>query len=254
MRKLNWKPDPTDERDFRLAMPLLLDAHPEQVDLRALCSPVVDQGQQGSCTANAGVSGAFEFLELRELKNKGAAPTEFDPKSFIRGSRQFNYYVTRAQHGWQGVDSGAYLRDVVKALSQVGCCRESSWPYDPRNLAVQPSSPSYVEASKHRVTSYIRLNGVGELKQSLADGFPFIFGFNVYSAFQKIDSSGVLRLPSPGEKPVGGHAVCGVGYDDAKEHFIIRNSYGEHWGDKGYFYMPYTFILNEGSDFWTIRK
>ena len=54
---------------------------------------------------------------------------------------------------------------------------------------------------------------------------------------------------------IGGHAVVGVGYDDAKQWFIVRNSWGGQWGMKGYFTLPYAYLTDENlaSDFWTIR-
>jgi len=62
-------------------------------------------------------------------------------------------------------------------------------------------------------------------------------------------------MPGPSEKSVGGHAICCVGYDDATQHFIIRNSWGNQWGLQGYFMMPYAYPTNSNlaDDFWTIR-
>lgn len=255
-RKYNWKPDPADHRDKHFPIPLTLEALPEHVDLRPFCSPIVNQGMEGSCTANAGVSGAFEFLELRALKNAGQDAVEFDPKHFVRGSRQFNYYATRALHGWQGTDSGAFLRDVVKVLNKTGCCREATWPYDTSKLAVQPNQAAYDEAANHKISEYIRIGSIYSLRKCLADGFPCIFGFTVYESFEspEVARTGLMPLPAPGEKVLGGHAVCAVGYDDVKKVLIVRNSWGESWGDKGYFYMPYSFIVSDASDFWTLRK
>lgn len=95
------------------------------------------------------------------------------------------------------------------------------------------------------------------MKACLAEGFPFVFGFTVYESFEgeKIESSGRLELPGAEEKCTGGHAVLAVGYNDKSRRFLVRNSWGDDWGLKGYFSMPYDYLLNPdlADDFWTIR-
>ena len=95
------------------------------------------------------------------------------------------------------------------------------------------------------------------LKGCLAAGYPFVFGFTVLSSFetQEVADTGVMPMPADGDKQLGGHAVCCVGYDDDKQCFVVRNSWGSSWGDGGYFYMPYKYMTDSGlaSDFWTIR-
>ena len=98
---------------------------------------------------------------------------------------------------------------------------------------------------------------LSQFKGCLADGYPFVFGFTVYESFEsaEVGRTGVLKMPKPGEGVVGGHAVLGVGYDDTAQRFIVRNSWGRGWGQKGYFTMPYSYLLtnNLSDDFWTIR-
>jgi len=85
-----------------------------------------------------------------------------------------------------------------------------------------------------------------------------VFGFSVYESFESdaVAKSGVLDLPAPGEKQVGGHAVVGVGYDDATKRILVRNSWGPAWGQAGYFTMPYDYVNNRNlsDDFWSIRR
>jgi C1A family cysteine protease len=92
----------------------------------------------------------------------------------------------------------------------------------------------------------------------MADGFPFVFGFTVYDSFEsdQVAKTGILNMPKPDEPEVGGHAVMGVGYDDAKKRLLVRNSWGADWGMKGYFTMPYDYVASRdlSDDFWTIRK
>ena len=95
------------------------------------------------------------------------------------------------------------------------------------------------------------------MKGCLASGYPFIFGFTVYESFEsaQVAQTGHVPLPQEGEQVLGGHAVCAVGYDDANQWFIARNSWGTGWGMQGYFTLPYTYLTSRSlsSDFWTVR-
>ena len=95
------------------------------------------------------------------------------------------------------------------------------------------------------------------MKACLTEGYPFVFGFSVYESFEseEVATRGIMPIPAKNEKLLGGHAVIAVGYDNSKQSFIIRNSWGTKWGIKGYFYMPYSYITdsNKSDDFWTIR-
>jgi C1A family cysteine protease len=240
-----WVPDRPDFRDKLYvtiaAPPKVL---PPKVDLSAECSPVENQGQLGSCTANALV-GNLEFLE----KKAGHPVADL--------SRLFIYYNERAIEGTVNEDAGAMIRDGVKSLVKLGVCTEESWPYDISQFTKKPGAPCYKQASKHKATSYHRIIGLQQMKQCLAEGYPFVFGFSVYESFESpaVAKTGKLNLPKPGEKQLGGHAVCVVGYDDSAKRVLVRNSWGADWGLNGYFTMPYDYISdnNLADDFWTLR-
>ena len=240
-----WIPDVPDQRDYLLGAVLRIPAKlPRKVDLRPLCSKVEDQGQLGSCTANA-LAGALEFLESK------------DKVLFEDFSRLFIYYNERAiEHTIQS-DSGAMIRDGIKTLAKQGVCLETKWPYSISKFKVKPTPACYKDAAKHKITSYHRIITLDEMRACLAEGFPFVFGFTVYESFesQTVAKTGTVNMPKKGERSLGGHAVLGVGYDDARERFIVRNSWGEGWGMKGYFTMPYQYVAdrNLSDDFWTIR-
>jgi len=240
-----WVPDRPDQRDKLYATiaappPTL----PPKVNLTAGCSAVENQGQLGSCTANALV-GNLEFLE----KKAGRAVTDL--------SRLFIYYNERAMEGTVGADSGAAIRDGVKSLVNLGVCREQSWPYNIAKFTQKPTPACYKEATNHQVLSYHRILSLQEMRQCLAEGYPFVFGFTVYTAFESasVAKTGKLNLPKSGEKVLGGHAVCAVGYDDAAKRILVRNSWGADWGLGGYFTMPYDYISNSNlaDDLWTLR-
>ena len=256
--RYGWTPDLPDARDHLFSAPqIALAALPPSTDLRSACPPVYNQGQIGSCTANA-IGAAFEF----ELA-KQSLP-DFMP------SRLFIYYNERAMEGTTGTDSGAQIRDGVKSVATLGVCAEDEWPYDDTPAASdgtfppgardgeKPADTCYKDALDHRATTYSRvLQSPDQMRGCLAAGYPFVFGFTVYASFESQDvaRTGVVPMPSPGEAVVGGHAVLAVGYDDAAQTFLVRNSWGASWGQAGYFTMPYAYLTTRGlsSDFWTIR-
>jgi C1A family cysteine protease len=243
--RYGWIPDVPDQRDFLYSAvrpPLTLPAH---IDLRPTCSTIEDQGNLGSCTGNA-LAGAVEFLE-----RKNRVP-------FVDASRLFIYYNERAMEGTVKSDAGAMIRDGIKTLKKNGVCSEKRWPYVISKFAVKPNAACYKEALDRQITSYRRILTLEEMRMCLADGFPFVFGFSVYESFEspEVARTGVVPMPQPGERSLGGHAVLAVGYDDGQKRFIVRNSWGSGWGQKGYFTMPYDYLAdrNLSDDLWTIRS
>jgi C1A family cysteine protease len=240
-----WQPDLPDHRDllFSAIAPRAVTL-PPKVDLRAKCSPIENQGQLGSCTANALV-GALEFLEKK------------DGAKFVDLSRLFVYYNERSIEGTVDQDSGALIRDGIKSLAKQGVCPELNWPYKIAAFKKKPLAACYTKAKAHKITSYHRINDMNEMRTCLAEGYPFVFGFTVYESFESpaVGKSGILNLPAASEKVMGGHAVMAVGYDDSQQRFIIRNSWDTDWGMKGYFTMPYAYLSdrNLSDDFWTVR-
>ena len=241
-----WLPDLPDHRDLTYTAPAaILSKLPKKVDLRQNCPPVYDQGQLGSCTANA-IGGAFEF-ELMKQK----AP-DFIP------SRLFIYYNERVIENTVNSDSGAQIRDGVKSVNKKGVCPEDMWPYNISEFTQKPHSVCYTDALKHQVLSYQRVvTDANHMKGCLAEGYPFIFGFTVYESFEssQVAQTGVVNMPHKKEKVLGGHAVLAVGYDDISKRFIVHNSWGVNWGQSGYFTIPYDYLTNPNlaDDFWTIR-
>lgn len=250
-RYYGWKPDVPDPRDTKLRS---LAKHytklPNYVDLRENCKdiPIYDQGHLGSCTAN-GVAFVYQYSEVKQK-----TPTQFMP------SRLFIYYNERDMEGQTGEDTGASIRDGIKSINKQGVCDETLWPYDISKFAVKPSEECYNQAKGHHSLKYQRVNNFNakDIEVCLNKGYPVVFGFIVYSSFESESTAktGVVVMPKEGEKEVGGHCVVIVGYDRTKQQFIVRNSWGENWGDHGYCYFPYEYITDTKmcSDFWIVEK
>jgi C1A family cysteine protease len=288
-RGMGWLPDWPDVRDFtpahdevtprlkalgqRDSVKAMLDkaglakpkakaaSLPAKADLRAWCSPVEDQGQLGSCTANAGV-GMVEYFERRAFGNH------------INASRLFLYKVTRNLLHSPG-DTGAFLRSTMGALVLFGVPPEEYWPYQIAAFDQEPPAFCYAFAQNYQAIHYYRLDPPGtpaadllqRIRQSLAGGLPAMFGFTVYASISQADATGKIPFPAAKEKVEGGHAIMAVGYDDQLKirncaggqetagALIIRNSWGPSWGDKGYGYLPYQYVLSGlADDWWTLLK
>jgi C1A family cysteine protease len=245
--RYGWIPDLPDHRDHLYAAPAaIMAAIPTKMDLRPQCPPVYDQGQLGSCTANA-IAGAVEFDQMKQKLADVFIP-----------SRLFIYYNERAMEGTVNSDSGAQIRDGIKSIGKQGACHEKLWPYDIAKFKTKPPAPCYKDGAANAAILYQRLvQEIMQFKGCLASGYPFVLGFTVYESFesQEVAKSGKVPMPGAGEKVVGGHAVVAVGFDDSTQTLIIRNSWGPGWGMKGYFTMPYAYASssNLASDFWTVK-
>jgi C1A family cysteine protease len=245
-KNYGWIPDLPDQRDHLYSAPLRqLAGLPVCVDLASQCPAVYDQGQLGSCTANA-IGAAVEFDRMKQ------GLQDFIP------SRLFIYWNERNMEGTVQSDSGAQIRDGIKSVAKQGACPETDWPYDISRFTEKPSAQAYADAKLDRAVSYQRVaQNLNQMKGCLASGYPFVFGFTVYESFEsdEVAQTGHAPMPASGEQTVGGHAVLAVGYDDASQWLTVRNSWGDGWGMKGYFTLPYAYVTQSSlaADFWTIR-
>jgi C1A family cysteine protease len=244
--KFGWKRDLPDPRDFKFKVTIPHEL-PPSVDLRPQCPPdIFDQGDLGSCTANA-LGSAYQFEEMKQ------GTPSFAP------SRLFIYYNEREIEGTINQDAGATIRDGIKTMVDKGVCPETMWPYKICKFKKRPDETCYTEALNNKVTEYLRISphSLYEVKHCLSEGYPIAFGFTIFESFMsdKVNQTGIAPMPQPNESTLGGHAVLAVGYDDTKQALIIRNSWGKSWGLDGYFYLPYGYVSepNLSADFWTIR-
>jgi hypothetical protein len=306
-----WKRQARDDRDFKLSIPQGFTALPPAFNLLPYCSDVEDQGDLGDCTGN-GFAGIIELNEriagaklamndtapIASLSNIQVSPSGLitfttsvmppaqptptpaptptptpAPSKLIQVGRLAHYYFTRTNEGTTSEDSGATIRDTIKAGVQTGVSDEALWPYDITKYAMKPPAAVYTNAASHKVTSYhsIADGDINTMKAALygANGLGngIIFGFNVYSYFmtQDMATRAMLSVPQKGESLEGGHCVDIIGWDDTITGFLdgttggvlCRNSWGINWGlaaMPGYFWMSYSYLKKTGlaSDFWVV--
>lgn len=264
-RRLGRKPDSSDPRDKKF-----LSVHPKAatiplppaVDLRHPIAPCFDQGDLGSCGAQAGAA-LMSYLYPE-----------------VRGgfSRLQLYYDVRKMEKSISEDSGVETRDVLKAMAEVGVVPETRWPYDVKKFTQAPPAETYSDPNVKKISSYSRLVSGSNYLQCLASGYPFLLGVELHESFDsdQTDKTGIMPIPGKDENAIGGHDVLVVGYilnfksdplflksgvDPAlvsDEMLIVRNSWGTDWSHyyRGNFFMPLQYALDKvtGNDAWTGRR
>lgn len=258
MHIFNWKPDLPDFRDKMFVAPLSAAPYPSTFSMRKLLPTPYDQGDLGSCTANAlAASVALQMILEKKLVANNTPKTT--------PSRLFIYYNERAIEGTVSEDSGAYIRDGIKSLNKQGTCFESDWPYNIRVFTRKPSTLAYKNALPNTVKQYLKINvpDMNAKKAAITTNHAIVFGISVYESFESDNASktGLIPMPDPSESMLGGHAMAIVGYDDnkvigkSKGAFEVRNSWGPSWGDKGYCWIPYDYLNNTDlcDDNWIVK-
>ncbi len=241
-----YRRDPVDKNDKKYGAGRFNSKElPPRVDLRPYMTKVEQQGEVNSCTANA-MAGAYEYLAKREFGHAEDV------------SRLFIYYNARDVDGSVDEDEGTYLRSCIKVLREYGACSEETWPYHPDNVFDEPDENAYEEAGNFLIDDAQRIDvDLYAMKHCLAEGYPFAFGLQLFSSFDEAEKNGQVSIPDTDEEEdYGGHAMLCVGYSDTDEVFVVRNSWGSSWGDKGYCYIPYDYMTDPelNGDCWTIRS
>lgn len=253
-----WKPGLPDQRDLilRYSSQQRREAANQPVDLRlsGFLPDIWDQGQLGSCVSH-GVGRAYSYDVAKQGGEKN-----FNP------SRLFLYYGGRVIEGTVNEDSGLTIADGVKSLNMYGAPPSVDWPYDISKFTQKPPSIAYTDGAARQAAKYARVpQTVQDMTATLVAGYPIVIGFTVYDSFEsdQVASTGVVPMPAPGERVLGGHCVTvvGVGVDVAGQpvddgRWLCANSWGTSWGAAGFFTFPKAYLTNTGlsDDFWVVQQ
>lgn len=216
-------------------------ALPATADLRAGCSPISDQGNTNACVGFATVDGLGEYLARKQGRAVDLAP-------------RFIWNMGRDEEDSLGENVGMLPRTAMKIADNIGMAPESAFPFPTvgqmkseeslmKLVSEKPSSVVIKEAKRYRLfKGWKPVTSVHAMKKAVSEGLPVVFGIAVFPSIFETGKDGMIPLPKANEEFQGGHAIVCVGYDNAKRRFIIRNSWGTAWGDKGYGYLPYEFV------------
>ena len=216
----------------------------DDVDLRQWCSPVENQSELGSCVANATVGA----LEMRRI---------YGGLTHVDLSRLFVYFNARIAHQATNLDDGTYIRLALVSLSKMGVCPEDLCPYDTSQVFVRPTWKAYRKAYAYKIDKYYKIMSTGsrridDIVTALKGHCPVMFGAKVWNYFKRIKSDGEVDMPRMNDVLAGTHAMLIVGVKQKERKFIVRNSWGEDWGDDGYCYLGYDYFdVSDAEDFWT---
>jgi C1A family cysteine protease len=224
-----------------------LPAMPANVNYSKLMPPVRNQGGRGTCVAHA-LTAVHEFYRRMSGQN-------------VEFSEQFLYHETKLIDGSPTV-CGTWQVKAARVLSQLGECREITWPYNPvgpcNNNGSEPVSARTDAANFKLQTIVLPPTNVSRIKASLAGGAVVGFSIPVYDSWFRspyTKQTGRINMRLAAEPSVGGHAMCLIGYqdDDAAPgggFFILRNSWDTTWGTQcpygaGNGTIPYEYISKE---------
>lgn len=224
------------------------DQLPKRVDLRKYMTEVEEQ-VGNSCVANAFV-GAYEYLAKRDLGESGNV------------SRLFVYYNARSRAGYAHEDCGSQMYCAIDSLIEHGACSEDIWANDESLILAEPDETAYEHAANFKITEAEAIETDLNLwRHTLAEGYPIAFALNTFESFDEASRNrGRVPMPKKSDnvrETHGWHAMLCVGYSDKDRMFIVRNSWGTAWGDQGYCYIPYDYIIHpeyNGHDSWIIKS
>jgi len=219
---------------------------PASVDLRDELTDIQNQGSLGACSTFASVA-AMEYLMKKNQQESDLSET-------------FVFYNARKADGTENENTGTTIYDAITAMHDHGICLESLHPYNADGYATAPTDEAFEDGLKRRVVTAKNLrftddinHNVNLVKSAVADGFPVVFALNIYDSFDaSFDTTrGFIKRPTDeevkeyydkhGDKRRF-HAMTICGYSDEQRVFIVRNSWGTRFGDKGYCYLPYSYV------------
>ena len=237
----NLKKQDEDKRDFvyKPFTDIVLKEHYFITDLPKLICPILDQGNIGSCFANT-------IYALIYILSNGK----------YKLSRLQLYMCYRAVDGSSLCeDTGGTVRGGMNAIKKYGISSESYWPYVNIKSNFVKLAPSKSFVNKYVLKNFVYRfipQDLTSIKKCLISGKPIVIGISVYSSLETpdVDKYGVIPMPNTStETLLGGHSILLVGYDDKTKVFKFQNSWSSSWGDKGYGYIPYDYVINNNLAF-----
>ncbi len=234
--KLGCIKDKLDSRDYLMRVYLPVAKLPDKVDYTLKLSPVRDQGNEGTCVGFATAVGMKEYQEKE------------DYGKLVLLSPRFIYTECKKIDGMPE-EEGTTIRCAMKVLKKTGICQEKFWPYQPGQKD-KAQKGARKDSGKFRVMSYARILNLSDLRLSLYSKGPCVLGVTVFAGMMKT-KTGLVPMPKSGENPLGGHAICAVGYNDKKKVIKFKNSWSSEWGDTGFGYLPYAYIEKYMMDAWS---
>jgi C1A family cysteine protease len=234
--KLGCRHDERDDRDYLMRAYLPAVKLPAKIDFTSKMTPVRDQGNEGTCVAFSSVAGMKEYQE------------QLDWKKYMELSPRFLYSLCKKLDG-HPEEEGTQIRYAMQVLKLYGVCSEKFWPYEPHQ-SDRPKTGYDRDAAKFKELSYARLLDLDEVKLCLATKGPCVIGITCFEGIMHT-KTGKVPMPKAGEKPLGGHAICIVGYDEKTRLLKFKNSWSTAWGDKGYGCLPYAYVEKYMMDAWS---
>lgn len=203
------------------------------VDLRKDFTAIKNQGEMGACTAFALVS-IFEYI----LKKNQQPDVDL--------SEQFVYFNSRKNEGSSNIDSGSSLSSIIDTMKKQGICQEHLFPYNPRGVDAEPPVEAFEDALSRKVVCAKAVNKeLHDIKSAVYEGYPVAVTLEIFNSFDP--QKGFIRIPDEEEirnEKSGAHTMVICGYNDEARYFVVRNSWGREFGDKGYCYIPYGYLEN----------
>jgi len=243
-RRYGWRPSPSYCRSRLYTASSLGGVF--DYDMRPLMPPVYNQGDTGSCVWQS-TSAAMEFLRRRD------GLPDFIP------SRLWGYYQTRVAEHCVASDSGCTVADAMVVANKMGVPPEDLWPFDPSKVLIAPPDDLLLAAQSDMALAYqVVANRITAILSCFKQGSPVIIGCTVFAGIQSEEAAktGYIPMPKPDEAPDGGHAMLLVGYQSGPRRFIVRNSWSDAWGDKGYGYLDAEYVTNASltDELWCISQ
>ncbi len=213
----------------------------DTVDLREYFPPIRNQQSLGSCSSFA--TGALYEAMMR--RNGVEGDNVMSPA--------FMFYHSNVVNGRP--NGGSNFFEQLEVLGKHGVCYEELFPYTPDTSRWNPSAEAIEDAKSHRALAAKQIPLIGGsdkakalrrnhelLTSALSEGYPVGISLKVYDNLGK-DGAFILHPEdAPDAKEDGWHAMVLAGYSEENGFYIVRNSWGEYFGDKGYCYIPSAYI------------